>query len=66
MSTLKEGNPLDRYRRRASFSVPALKNYLYEEELVVFEQQVYTRLVCQGARLIERTTITLQYRYGTH
>ena len=52
MSTLQEDNALDRYRRKASFSVPALKNYLFEEELVVFEQQV-----CQGARLIERAAI---------
>ena len=36
----QEGNPLDQYRRKASFSAPALKNYFFEEELVSFQQQV--------------------------
>ena len=34
------GNPLDQYRRKASFSVPALRNFLSGEEVVAFENQV--------------------------
>jgi hypothetical protein len=40
MSVQEKANPLDRYRQRASFSVPALRNYLFGEELAKFELQV--------------------------
>ena len=35
-------NPLDRYRRKASFSVPEMRNYLIGEELVKYSYQVGT------------------------
>lgn len=44
-------NSLDSYRCRASFNVPALRNYLYGEEVVEYTQQVLLESIAFNDKL---------------
>ena len=57
--TANMANPLDQWRKRASFDVRALKNFIYTEEIVEYTEEIWKTLATDPVFAIPQKDLTL-------